>query len=113
MPGGFRPDRRHRSRSCSPWGRWRGSVGPGRRRYHIILNSKNKAICIIQITKVYVAKFKEISKEHAYKEGEGDKSLCYWKRSHKDFFTMCMAEINKKFSEDMKVVCEEFEVVFK
>lgn len=81
--------------------------------YHVILNSKNEAMCIIQITRVYITKFKEISKEHAYKEGEGDKSLYYWKKSHKDFFVMCMSEVNEKFSEDMKVVCEEFKVVFK
>lgn len=81
--------------------------------YNIILDSENKAICIIQITKVYVEKFKEISKEHAFKEGEGDKSLSYWRKCHKDFFTICMAEAGKEFSEDMKVVCEEFKVVFK
>ena len=81
--------------------------------HNIILDSQNKAICIIQTTKVYVVEFKEVSKEHAFKEGEGDKSLSYWKKCHRDFFTMCMSGIGKEFSEDMKVVCEEFKVVFK
>lgn len=80
--------------------------------HNIILDSQNKAICITQTTKVYVVKFKEVSKEHAFKEGEGDKSLSYWKKCHKDFFTMCMSEVGKEFSEDMRVVCEEFKVVF-
>ncbi|KOC47776.1 ASCH domain-containing protein [Clostridium botulinum] len=82
-------------------------------KYNIILDSKDKAICIIQTTNVYVVKFKEVSKKHAFKEGEGDKTLSYWKKCHKDFFTICMTAIGKEFSEDMKVVCEEFKVVFK
>lgn len=82
-------------------------------KYNIILNSKNRAICIIQTTKVYVEEFKRVSKEHAFKEGEGDKSLSYWRKCHEEFFTMCMNEFGKEFNEDMKVVCEEFKVVFK
>ncbi|WP_461812493.1 ASCH domain-containing protein, partial [Faecalimonas sp.] len=39
--------------------------------YNIILNSKNEAICIIQTKKVYVTAFKDVTAEHAYKEGEG------------------------------------------
>lgn len=81
-------------------------------KYNIILNSENRAICIIQTTKVYVEEFKKVSKEHAFKEGEGDKSLAYWRKCHEEFFTMCMNTVNKEFSEDMKVVCEEFKVVF-
>ena len=30
--------------------------------------------------------FDEVSKEHAYKEGEGDRSLAYWRDVHEDFF---------------------------
>lgn len=81
--------------------------------YNIILNSENKAVCVIQTTKVYIEKFRKISSEHAFKEGEGDKSLSYWRRCHEEFFTMCMNEVGKEFNEDIKVVCEEFKVVFK
>lgn len=37
----------------------------------VILDSKENAICIIETTKVEVIPFKEVSKDHAYKEGEG------------------------------------------
>ena len=77
------------------------------------MNSKNEAVCIIQTKKVYVTPFNKITKEHAYKEGEGDKSLEYWQKIHEDFFSNCLKEINLKFSDDMKVVCEEFEMIFK
>lgn len=86
---------------------------PKKESYNIILNSKNEAICIIQTKKVYVTPFNKITKEHAYKEGEGDKSLAYWKKVHKKFFSSCLKEMNLEFSEDMEIVCEEFNMVFK
>ncbi|WP_442878407.1 ASCH domain-containing protein [Clostridium sp.] len=81
--------------------------------YHIILDSNENAICIIEITKVYIEEFKNISEEHAYKEGEGDKSLQYWRSVHDKFFSQCMLEVGKEFTDNMKVVCEEFKVVYK
>lgn len=82
-------------------------------KYDVILNSKDEAICIIQTLKVYVVPFGEVSAEHALKEGEGDKTIDFWREGHREFFTMCMNEVGKEFNEDMKVVCEEFAVVFK
>ena len=38
----------------------------------VILESKGKSVCIIETTKVVVLPFKQVSADHAYKEGEGD-----------------------------------------
>lgn len=81
--------------------------------YSIILDSKDNAICIIQTKKVSVVPFNEVTAEHAYKEGEGDKSLSFWRKVHEKFFTECLNEVGLKFTSDMKVVCEEFMVVYK
>lgn len=81
--------------------------------YSVILNSKDDAVCVIKTNKVYIEQFKNISSEHAYKEGEGDRSLEYWRQVHRDFFAKELIEIGKNFSEDMELVCEEFEVVYK
>ena len=81
--------------------------------YSVILDSKNEAVCIIKTTKVYIVPFREVRKEHALKEGEGDGSLEYWRNVHAEFFSKEMSEIGKIFDEDMPVVCEEFELVFK
>ena len=80
--------------------------------HSIILDSKDNAVCIIKTAKVYVVPFKEVTAEHAFKEGEGDKSLEYWRAVHEKFFTECLSEVGMLFSTDMKVVCEEFEVVY-
>lgn len=81
--------------------------------YSVILNSKDEAVCIIENTRVYVIPFCEVGTEHAYKEGEGDRSLSYWKEVHEKFFTECMQEAGLTFDESMKVVCEEFRLVYK
>ena len=81
--------------------------------YSVILNSSEEAVCIIKTIKVYVTEFRNISKEHAFKEGEGDRSLEYWRQVHESFLTNELATVHKGFDENTKVVCEEFEVVYK
>ena len=43
--------------------------------YSVILNTKGEAVCIIRTTKVYVVPFREVSADHAFREGEDDRSL--------------------------------------
>ncbi len=81
--------------------------------YSIILNSDGEAVCIIKTTKVYVAEFCQVSAEHAFKEGEGDRSLEYWRKVHENYLTNELAPLYKAFNENIKVVCEEFTVVYR
>ena len=81
--------------------------------YSVILNSSGEAVCVVKTLKIYVTEFKNVSAEHAYKEGEGDRSLEYWREVHVNFLTNELATINMAFDENTKVVCEEFEVVYK
>ncbi len=81
--------------------------------YSIILNSNDEPKCIIKITKVYTVPYNEVTKEHAFLEGEGDKSLEFWRKVHKDFFEKEYEDMGLTFDENILVVCEEFEVVYK
>lgn len=80
--------------------------------HNVILNTNGEAVCVTRTTRVAVVPFIQVSTEHAYKEGEGDRSLQYWRAAHAKAFADELTEINAKFSEDMLVVCEEFELVF-
>lgn len=80
--------------------------------YSVILNADGDAVCIIQTTKIYLSSFNDVTADHAYKEGEGDRSLDYWRRVHEEFFTEEMAEISQSFDENMILICEEFKVVY-
>ena len=76
--------------------------------FDVILDSQDRAVCIIEITKVSVESFHQVSADHAYKEGEGDKSLAYWRQVHEDFFTDCLGQAGLVFTPESKVVLEEF-----
>ena len=81
--------------------------------HSVLLDTAGNALCVLRNTAVTVVPFCEVTERHAYKEGEGDRSLGYWRDVHRKFFTSELKEIGAAFSEDMLVVCEEFEVVFR
>ena len=76
--------------------------------YSVILNSRDEAVCVIKTTKVFTVPFCRVDERQAWKEGEGDRSLSYWREVHKKFFSSEMEELGLSFNEGMKVVCEEF-----
>ena len=78
----------------------------------VVLDSRGDAVCIIKTTAVYTARFCDVTAEHAAKEGEGDRSLEYWRAVHREFFSGELREAGLDFDETMPVVCEEFELVY-
>jgi len=80
--------------------------------YSVVLDSEESAVCIIRTDRVYIVPFRNVSREHAFREGEGDRTLDYWRDVHRRFFSKELSEAGMAFTEDMDVVCEEFQVVF-
>ena len=78
----------------------------------VILDSADEAVCIIRTTRVYVVPFDEVTAEHAFREGEGDRSLAYWREVHESFLKEELSSIGRTFDGSTRVVCEEFEVVY-
>ena len=78
----------------------------------VILDSSDEAVCVIRDTKVYAVPYREVSERHAYMEGEGDRTLDAWRQVHRAFFSREMESYGLEFSEDMMVLCEEFEVIY-
>ena len=58
---------------------------------HIITNWNGDARAIIETTKVVPTPYNKISAEFAEIEGEGDKSLAYWRKVHEAYFRREMA----------------------
>lgn len=81
--------------------------------YSVILYDDESACCVIKTTKVTLCPFDEVSKEHAFKEGEGDKSLATWRQIHRRFFAPYFESNRLKFDEKTLIVLEEFEVVYR
>lgn len=98
--------------SAGVWYEGGGEPMPKAGEYNVILNSRDEAVCVTHTTRVYTMPFCEVTAGHAYKEGEGDRSLAYWRKVHEDFFRAELEEAGLEFSPSMPVVCEEFEMVY-
>lgn len=73
----------------------------------IILHEDNTDACLIEIENVIITEFKNITGELAFIEGEGDKSLEYYRNVHYKIFK----NIDSNFSDESKVVFEIFRVI--
>jgi len=68
--------------------------------------------CVIETTSVVVLPFCEITFELCSREGEDD-TLESWQRGHRRFFTQDGKALGYEFREDMPVIFEDFEVVYR
>lgn len=75
----------------------------------IILFDDEREACLIENVEVIVTEFRNITAELAFIEGEGDKSLAYYRNEHIKIFK----NIDASFSDDSKVVFEVFKVIEK
>ncbi|MEX0428870.1 ASCH domain-containing protein [Nocardioides sp. DS6] len=77
----------------------------------IVLDGGGHPRALLATTRVDVVPFDEVGEEHAFLEGEGDRSLRYWREVHERFFTTYAAH-GRGFSPTMPVVLERFAVLY-
>jgi len=101
--------------TCSALWEWEaeGQPFPKSGLKSIVLNGDQQPICIIETTEVTFCPFNQVKAEFAYDEGEGDRTLDYWRRAHWNYFSRVLPKIGKEPTPDMMLVCERFRVVFR
>ncbi len=80
--------------------------------YSVITNWEGQAQAIIRTIGVEIVPFNQVTAAFAWTEGEGDRSLAYWREVHWEVFTRSLAAYGRRPAETMPVVCETFEVVY-
>ena len=75
----------------------------------IIQHDNNNDACLIEVENLIITEFKNITEELAFIEGEGDKSLEYYRNEHYKIFK----KIDSNFNDESKVVFEMFKVIEK
>jgi uncharacterized protein YhfF len=78
----------------------------------IILDGRGEPLCLIETTSLETKPFNKVDAQFAYDEGEGDRSLVYWRQAHWRFFGRTCVDNGREFLEEMPVVCERFRVLF-
>lgn len=81
--------------------------------FFIVTDWKGKAKSIVRTASVKLVPYFSIHSEHARLEGEGDKSLAYWKKVHWDYYTRELEPFNRLPRESMIIVFERFELLYK
>ena len=79
----------------------------------VVLDGAGDPLCIIQTTAVTILPYNEVPSEFAYDEGEGNRSLAYWRQAHWSYFGRRCADIGRKPTLTMPVICEHFRLVYR
>lgn len=81
--------------------------------HSVLLDGDGDPQAIIVTTEVQITPFDEVGADFAYTEGEGDRTLQSWRHDHENFFSReSLTFLKKSFDPKMKVVCENFRVVY-
>ena len=101
--------------TCSALWEWEaeGKPIPQVGQVTVVLDGRGDPLCIVETTEVSVRKYNEVDAEFAQAEGEGDFSLDYWRQAHRNFFSRTLSKLGREFSEDMPLVCERFQLIYK
>ena len=76
----------------------------------IILDSSGRPRALIRTTEVEVTPFGQVGEQHAFREGEGDRSLDSWRVEHTRFWQRTMPE-GQTLTSTTPIVCEGFELL--
>jgi uncharacterized protein YhfF len=78
----------------------------------VVTDWQGAPLCIIESTHIEVVPFDSVSDSFAALEGEGDKTLRFWREAHWRFFSRECQRIGREPDLHMPVVCEQFKVVY-
>ena len=76
--------------------------------HSVILDGAGNAVCIIRTTEVTEKPFGEVDESFAWDEGEGDRTLSWWKDAHRGFF----AREGIAVDDSTIMILERFELVW-
>ncbi|SJL83771.1 ASCH domain-containing protein [Vibrio palustris] len=79
---------------------------------HVVTNWNGTPVCIVEIISVSTCLYCDVTAEFAAEEGEGDKSLEWWREAHWAFFSQECEELGIQPSQEMSLVLEHFNVVY-
>lgn len=74
----------------------------------LILDGEGEPVCVIRTTKVEVRRFGDVDEAFAWDEGEGDRTLDWWRRAHLWFFEQQGVPVD----DDTDMVLERFELLW-
>ncbi|MFT4647000.1 MAG: hypothetical protein ACI9X4_000206 [Glaciecola sp.] len=78
----------------------------------VVTDGDGIARCVIRTTRIDIVAYRDVTAEFAHTEGEGDRSLEFWRRVHWEYYGRILEPHGLQPTEDMDVVCERFDVIY-
>ncbi len=72
----------------------------------VVVDGRNNPVCAVKLTEVKQVPFDLVTEQHAWEEGEGDRTLASWRAEHQRFF-----EEYEMFSPNMPLLLMKFILV--
>jgi uncharacterized protein YhfF len=80
--------------------------------YNIVLDGRGHPRAVIRTVSFQRVPFSQVTEEHAYLEGEDDRTLESFRREHTAYYRRVGERLGFEFTEDMEVEMEVFELVY-
>lgn len=77
----------------------------------VVLDGAGDPRAVLETTEIRIVPFDEVDADHARAEGEGDRTLAYWRASHERYWRE-HSEDERGWAPDMPVVCERFRLLW-
>jgi len=74
----------------------------------LILDGHGTPVCVIRTTRVEIRRFSDVDEAFAWDEGEGDRTLEWWRRAHERFFE----GLGIKIDQDTLMMLEHFDLLW-
>ena len=74
----------------------------------LILDGEGSPVCVIRTTSIEIRRYGDVDEAFAWAEGEGDRSLDWWRRAHTWFFEKQGTPVD----DDTLMVLEHFELLW-
>lgn len=75
---------------------------------HLILDGGGVPVCVIRTTAVSLRRFGDVDEAFAWDEGEGDRTLAWWRAGHLRFFE----SVGETVDDDTMMMLEHFELLW-
>jgi uncharacterized protein YhfF len=80
--------------------------------HSVILDGHARPVAVIRTTEVMIKPLSQVDAAFAWDEGEGDRTLQWWRDAHERHFRRRCGELGMPFSDDLPTVFERFELLW-
>jgi uncharacterized protein YhfF len=93
-------------KTATCWAASEGDKGVEAGKRWVVKDGHGRPRAVLETVELARRPFRDVDPAFAFEEGEGDRSLEYWRQAHTRYFTR-----RGEFSETMNLYCERFRLV--